>query len=441
MVISRRRTSVNLLVFGGIVLFGTVGAIIYTLYDSHKPIERQSGPILHEAYVWQRQWDAALAEAVGRAAANISGFTVLGAEVSFKGGAVDQVVRVAVDYDALPAADGPIGLALRIGPYSGPFDEESDNTRLLADIAVSIVADACDAGLKPVELQIDFDCAESKLSGYRQWVEVFRREVRPVPVVVTALPSWLKRRAFARLARASDGFVLQVHSLERPKGPDAKIVLCDSKKAVGWVEKAARCGVPFRVALPTYGYIVAFDKNGGFIGLSAEGPSRAWADDVQLRAVRSDPVAMAGLVDRWQTSRPANMEGIIWYRLPVDTDRLNWKWQTLSCVMTGRAAPAEPQVVVEYPEPELAEVYLLNSGAADLSPAVRIELEFDRDKLLASDALRGFALAEENGGKILIEYAETTPLAVIAPGRRWKVAWLRFKERTEIQTNVRTDEF
>ena len=105
------------------------------------------------------------------------------------------------------------------------------------------------------------------------------------------------------------------------------------------------------------------------------------------------------------------------------------------------AARPTPQVVIEYPEPELAEVYLQNSGDADLSPGICIELKCEREKLLASDGLRGFALAEENGGKMLIGYEEGEPLAVIAPGERWKVAWLRFKEHTEVKTNVRTAEF
>jgi hypothetical protein len=42
--------------------------------------------------------------------------------------------------------------------------------------------------------------------------------------------------------------------------------------------------VPFRVALPTYGYVLAFDRNDKFIRLSAEGPAKEWPDGAQLRA-------------------------------------------------------------------------------------------------------------------------------------------------------------
>jgi hypothetical protein len=434
--LSPRRKPVNLLKIGAVSLSVITAGLFYYGYHRFKPVARQAGQIPHEAYVWQRHWDQAVAGAIKGASSDISGFTALGAEVSFKKGTLDQVVRVELDYEALKATGRPVGLALRIGPYSGAYDGQGEVTKLLAGIAGSLVADACGAGLEPAELQIDFDCAESKLSGYRTWVQVLRREIQPVPVVITALPSWLKCRAFKDLTQVSDGFVLQVHSLERPKGPDAPITLCDSTSALRWVERAARFGVPFRVALPTYGYIVAFDNEGSFIGLAAEGPSQAWGKDATLRAVRSDPIAMAGLVRKWQDSRPANMKGIIWYRLPVETDQLNWKWVTLAAVMAGRAVAGTPKVMLEYPEAELAEIVLLNNGEADLSPRIRIDVECDRGKLLAADSLRGFTLQDSAADKLFLEYNQGQQLAVIAPGERWKVGWLRFKQETEVRANA-----
>ncbi len=436
MCIFPRRKPLNLLVVGAVALLVIVAVLIYYFGDSLIPVERRTGQIPHEAYVWQRRWDTPVSEALERASARVCGFTALAAEVSFKGGRADQVVRVRLDYDSLKATERPVGLALRIGPYSGPFDQGSDVAKLLGEIAGSVVGEARRAGLEPAELQIDFDCAESKLSGYQRWVEVFGKEIRPVPVVITALPSWLKRRAFRHLARASDGFVLQVHSLERPKGPDAAITLCDSAAALRWVEKAAPIDVAFRVALPTYGYIVAFDKKGEYIGISAEGPSRAWGEGTTLRALRSDATAMAKLVQSWQDDRPANMEGIIWYRLPVETDRLNWKWVTLASVMDGRTPIGAPKALIEYPEPELAELVLLNDGEADLSPRICIDIECDRDELLAGDGLRGFSLEETGPAQIRLEYKGTDPLSMIAPGEQWKVGWLRFKKFARIRCVV-----
>ena len=149
------------------------------------------------------------------------------------------------------------------------------------------------------ELQIDFDCAESKLDGYRIWIEAFRKKLAPVRIVITALPSWLEQAAFKPLAEACNGYVLQVHSLERPQAPDAIPGICDPVAAKRAVEKADRLGVPFRVALPTYGYVIAFGPDGHFIGLSAEGPAKSWPEGVRLREARSlTPNEMAGLVSK-----------------------------------------------------------------------------------------------------------------------------------------------
>ena len=150
--ISARRKSVNSLIVGALGLVGVVLVCVHFEVDAPWSVERHRGPVVHEAYVWQREGNEEVSRAIERAESVIGGFTALGAEVSFKGGAVDKVVRVDLDYDCLLATESKVGLALRIGPYSGPFDEECDVTKLLVDLAWSLVADACEAGLEPVPL-------------------------------------------------------------------------------------------------------------------------------------------------------------------------------------------------------------------------------------------------------------------------------------------------
>jgi hypothetical protein len=428
--------SLRYFVVGGITLSVLLAGMLNHFFDRHTTVERQKGLIPHEVYVWQRHWDPTLSAAIEQAAAQASGFSVLAAEVSWTAGRVDRVVCVPVDYSTLKATQKPVGLALRIGPYSGPFDKSNSATTLITSLAASLVTDARSAGIEPRELQIDFDCAESKLNGYCQWIRALRERIHPVPVTITVLPCWMKHKAFVGLARAADAFVLQVHSLEQPKSPESPITLCDSTAALRWVERAARIGVPFRVALPTYGYLVAFNEEGRFIGLCAEGPSQAWSEDTTVRIVRSDPIATAKLVQNLQGDRPGGMRGIIWYRLPVESDRLNWKWATLSAIMDGQIPSEKLQVDVEYPQPELAEIVLSNSGQADLSAEVDVEIECDREKLVAADSLCGFALAETGPSRIRLAYGGTTISPMIRAGERWKIAWLRFKHRTEVRPHV-----
>jgi len=430
------RKPVNYLLVGVGVLLVIAVAILYYFRDLGPVVERRSDPFGQEIYVWQRQWGAALSKAIERAASQASGFTALAAEVSWKSGRADQIVRVPIDYSILKATARPVGIALRVGPYSGPFDKQSEATNLLTGIAGSLVADAREAGLEPAELQIDFDCAESKLDGYRKWVIALREKVQPVPVIITVLPSWLKRRAFKPLSRAADGFVLQVHSLELPKGPDAPITLCDSRAAFRCVEQAGRVGVDFRVALPTYGYIVAFNKEGRFIGLSAEGPSRAWDEGTILRVVHSEPDAMAKLVQGWQQDRPSTMQGVIWYRLPVETDRLNFKWVTLSAIMAGRIPRESLRVEVEYPEPELAEIILVNDGETDQSARVSIKIYCEQEKIVAADGLRGYIIKRIDSANMSFQHAGEKISSTIRAGERWKIGWIRLKHEMEVKTHV-----
>ena len=323
---------------------GACAVALFTLYaagtmlsaDPEKPSPQASIPLTHEAYVWQRAWTQPVRDAVKQHAAQFGGLTVLNAEVSWKN-RQPQVIRVPLDYSILTNAPCPVGLALRIGPCPASIATNETTRVFLADMAASLIAEANSHRLTPRELQIDFDCAESRLDGYRAWVEAFRRKAAPVPVSITALPAWLGQPAFKRLVAAAGSYVLQVHSLQRPRGFDAPFTLCDPAAARRAVERAAQIGIPFRVALPTYGYLTAFDAGGRFVGLSAEGPSKTWPAGVRVREVRANPLELAQLVQLWTTNRPAGMRGVIWYRLPVADDTLNWRWPTLRAIVAGRS--------------------------------------------------------------------------------------------------------
>jgi len=392
------------------------------------------GPLAGEVYIWQRHWDEHLDAAIDQAAAEVAGFTILAAEVAWHGDK-PQTIKPAADYEKLRSTGRRVGLALRIGPLEGR--DSKTVSPFLVDLGRDIVAAARQAGVEPVELQIDFDCAESKLDDYKTWVDALKREIPTVPIVITALPSWLNDNAFAPLAKASDGYILQVHSLERPTHPDEPIVLCDPRKAVQWVEQAGRISVPFRVALPTYGYLVFFDNGGKFVGLAAEGPAKILPQVAAIRQTQADPYAMAGLVRTWRQNRPAAMKGIIWYRLPVETDRLNWSWTTLSTVMKGRDPERRLITEIEYPRPQLADVVLVNAGQIDEPANVTVCMNCDLAGYVAGDGLAGFILLQTESGLELQYACSTDPPAMIRPGDRWKIGWVRFKEKTALAPMIK----
>ena len=388
-----------------------------------------------EAYLWQRSWGPSVGAALAGAADRLDAVTVLAAEIEWRQGR-PRVVRVPIDYDALCGIELPIGLALRIGPFAGPFDESDATASQLASLAAELLRTAADAGLTVRELQVDFDCAQSKLDGYRRWITAIRRGTASHSLVITALPSWLREPAFRRLAGSTDGYILQVHSLERPSGVDAPMTLCDPIAARAAVDTAATVGVPFRVALPTYGYVVAFDREGRFLGLQAEGPSASWPEDVQLRVLRADPRGMARLVDAWTRSRPGAFEGVIWYRLPTDDDQLNWCWPTLAAVMAGREPNRRLYVDTRRVEPSLYEFDLVNDGEADCAPPASVTINWRDGRVVAGDGLSIYRLDEMPPNRLRFHRLVDGSKQWLSPGRRMPVGWLRLDRDTEVRIDV-----
>jgi hypothetical protein len=461
------------LLWPSLIVAATVIAVWLLVF---KPSPHVSGPLRHEVYVWQRAWTEPVRNAVEQNGTNFSALAVLKAEVSWKD-KKPQVTRMAVDYATLAKTQLPIGIALRIGPYAGPFVAPSDFglrgqakrdpalatsslrpsdskapsplrsagavqdpsgetiTMFLCDLAASLVAQARTNHVNLGELQIDFDCAESKLDGYRVWVEAIQKRVAPLPVTITALPSWQDSRAFKRLAAVATNYVLQVHSVERPKNFDAPFTLCDPRAAKRAVERAGRIGVPFRVALPTYGYTLAFDMGGKFIGLSAEGPRPNWPTNAQIREVASNPIELAALVRDWTANRPAAMRGVIWYRLPTMVDNFNWRWPTLGAILAARVPREVLRVNPRRVESGLVEISLANAGELDISSRLAVEVRWSRARLVAGDALRDFELADRS---LSAARFQTRSQSVrLRAGETLVLGWLRFDQDCEVRCELK----
>lgn len=420
-----------------LVIIGFVSTGLLAIFTP-SPVARTAATLPHEAYVWQRRWDAPTRDAVVSHADSFDRLVVLAVEIEWRSNQ-PHVIRVPVDWSSLAASRRPVGAALRIGPFPGPFTSTGPVAKRIAAVAGQIITEARDAGVELTELQIDFDAASSKLAGYRTWVHNIRAESGDTPLVITALPAWLGRSGFAQLIEACDSYILQVHSLEAPDGPDDASPFCDPDRAVRWVERAARYGRPFRVALPTYGYLMAFDADGKFVGLSAEGPRVDWPRDGVVRRLDADPVAMASLIERWRTDRPMVMQGVIWYRLPTEADRQNWSWPTLASVMAGIAPRPFVTARARRVEPGLVEIDLANDGAADAPAAFAVYIRWHDEKLVAADALNGYALERigDHAARLVpLGSAAGLRLDRLAPNAQRTLAWLRFDRDTEVHVDV-----
>ena len=411
-------------------------AVLGVLFFLWRHPQRIAGPLPQEAYIWQRSWGTEVRDSLGRSS-GLAGFVVLAAEVDLSTDP-PRVTRVAYDPSALRGR--PVGLAVRIGRFARRdgathrFAESPALTDRLARLAERLTADAQNRGVQIREFQLDYDCPESRLGDYPVLVESVKKAVAPVPVTITALPSWLRhRRELGRLLRAADGWVLQVHSLEPPRRPDAVIELCDPEAARRAVEAAARFRKPFQVALPTYSYLIAFTPTGDLLGVSAEGPLPAWPPGVLVRMARSDPDALAALVRGWTADRPEELKGVIWYRLPVAGDRLNWPWRAFQAVLAGRPPRRELKAVSRSTEPGLVEIDLLNTGEAEMGWPVRVDLSWATGDLLAADGLAGYQILRTGPRTLRLERSTTPWDRPLRPGDRRRVGWLRFAGAVEVR--------
>ena len=391
-------------------------------------------PLPHQVYVWQRAWTPPVSEAMAEHATNFAETAVLLAEVSWKD-KIPQITRADVDFTALAKTHCAVGLVLRVGPFNGELATNPPAVNFLANLAASLVAEARKKQIEPVELQIDFDCATAKLDDYRAWLAVVQKSVAPLPVTITALPSWLESPAFLPLAAAATNYVLQVHSLTKPENINTPFLLCDPAVAKRAVARAGEIGVPFRVALPTYTYIVAFNDTGKFIGLTAEAPRSEWPSGTQLRDMSADPLVMGALVQFWNTNRPAAMRGVIWYRLPVAADNLNWRWPTLGAIVAGREPRESFHAVARRVEAGLVEISLVNDGELDISSRLAIEVRWSDARLAAGDGLRGFELAEQNASAA--KFQNQSSQFRLPAGEKQIIGWLRFDKDREVQIEVK----
>jgi hypothetical protein len=404
-----------------LIAFAVVATQVYTAKTNPAS---HALPITQDAYLWQHDWSPSVHDAIVDQHAQFHRLVILVAEISPRA-SPPTVVWIHPDYSALAQSVHEIGIAIRIGPASGSavYESDSPQSQLLCDTVRRAVTDARSSGLAVAEVQIDFDCAESKLAGYRTWVLLAKSAIVPTPVVITALPSWLKRSEFPALAIEAGGFVMQVHSLHRPIAPDSNLTICEAGEASQAVIDASKIGVPFRVALPTYSYLAAFSAEGKFLGLSAEGPLGSWPAGSILKPMQSDPVAIAPLVANWTAHPPGNLTGIIWYRLPVAGDSMNWAPVTLRAVMAGHAPKPNLVTDLDHGKPGLVDVFVKNTGDADSNIRIEVAAESDHGFII-SEAINGFDRLEEPSGNVIFRDRETDGRR-IAPGERIQVGWMR----------------
>ncbi len=389
---------------------------------------RPLAPLETHFYVWQRAWTPELREALRRGATRASGFSVYAGDFEC-GNEGAGFAPVSVAWNALADARIPVTLVFRARECLNTEDPKTVSR--LSGAMAETARQARAAGVRVAGLQLDYDCPTSKLGSYARLLSGMREPLKNETLSITALPTWLPDVQFRNLARQTGYYVLQVHSFETPKSVQDAVQVCPAGRVPAYLKRAAAFGVPFYLALPTYGYQVVFNAQGAFAGIRAEAAGRPLPPGAQAREVLANPKEIAGLVRQLSAKHPRALRGLIWFRLPVPSDQHNWTWDTLAQVLDGAAPEARFTAEVRAPENDLCEVWIKSPGGAYAAGSIQITLDVDAAHCLASDLLNHFEEVSRAGSSLVLR--GPAPPA----GKDLLALWMRFVHNTVDKSSVK----
>lgn len=273
----------------------------------------------HGFYIWQRLWRPALLQSMQVVQTQVAQWRVLAIHVD---GQITHVSRI--DMAALRGTHKPVQLVVRVEGSQLGFLNDA-----LIDRIKAVHAQWIEQGLPPAGIELDHDVAERHLSAYAAWLRRLRAALAGVPLSITALPAWLHSTALPDLLRVPDEVVLQVHAVNS----HAK-KLFDAERAKDWIRAWAKQHAgPFRVALPCYGSRLAFDEGGRVLAIESEVdvPVRSGEE----RELLASATEVAHLLRWLDVQAPAQLHGVMWFRLPTAQDQRAWRLSTWQALVSG----------------------------------------------------------------------------------------------------------
>ena len=316
-----------------------------------------AAPPATEFYLWQRSWTPDVIRAADQCGCPLQIFL---AELS-----AAKTERSRVQADVWKRPDVTAVFRLRVDAL-----DRNGFKRLRAEIARSRCG----------KIQIDADVPERRLAEYAEYLAELKRTLPPhvMELSVTALPCHLRRAEFAAVAAQVDYYVLQLHSLDVPARIDEPYALIDGPTARTAILRARRIGQPFRIALPSYAYRLEFDEKGCFKAIAAEG-ALPRTGSRRYRLAAPDPALLAALI------RENPDIGRIWFRLPVEGDKLCYDRASLETFERGEFPSPRLEIELRRVAPNALELWL--------TPCAQLQLEPLELTLVWSDRHGEFELA------------------------------------------------
>ncbi|WP_283189498.1 DUF3142 domain-containing protein [Pseudomonas sp. PMCC200344] len=337
--------------------------------------ERQDAPALdQQLYVWQRQWTPAHEAALRDSRADFSTLRVLALQAFPEAG----WSRARIDPALLKRDGRPLIAVIRLDGQLKSLDRDAVTAQIQ-----QVLGDWQGQGLKLSGVEIDHDAGNARLPAYREFLTQLRA-VLPATIAlsITALPAWLDSPELPALLSTVDSSVLQVHAVSDPR-----LGLFDPDQARQWTKAWSRItSKPFYLALPAYG--VALLPGGGAPVVESEVPIERGG---KRRELLADPQQLSRLGTELRNDPPAHLAGLIWFRLPLASDRRAWSLTTLIAVARGDALDSRLALKLSV-QNDLYDISLSNQGNLDSAWPERLTLAVQGCD--GADALAGYALQQ-----------------------------------------------
>ena len=317
----------NLKRIGGFARLATCAAVC-----AFNELPVAAAPGLNGFYVWQRHWSDKVESAVcSELEAGTHDLYVLGGELECGDGTARwRGAEVPARIWRHPRVTAVFRLPV----------QALDDTENPGD---AVVARADALGVR--RIQLDVDVPERQIVRYAELVEGIRRRwptaAGELRLGATFLPCHLDQQEISRVLAAIDEPVIQLHGIDAPKKRSETWALMERKTVFRALRAARALDGRFKMALPSYAYILTFNADGSFRRLYAEG----LPDDFEIPPGTVRELAAPDLNLLHEVFKSPLRLPVIWFRLPVrGVDRWCLERETLSLLERGE----RPEAAVEF---------------------------------------------------------------------------------------------
>lgn len=307
--------------------------------------------LTHDAYIWHRVWTEALEESIMVANDRITSWHILIAESDGSG----KFLVFNSNIRFFKASWKPVIPVLRLNAII----TEKNQLEIIQNILKIVSFFHAKHAFSGIEL--DYDCPTSKLPNYRQFLIQLRQKLpEKMKITITVLPDWLRSKHIVDLLNGADEAVLQLHSLN---SVDAGIF--NAKDSLLWTQSFSSISpIPFRLALPNYGVSAIMGPNGSIMAVESEMPIPSM--DMRKKEIKVNPRETCSFLENINFGYLKNLEGIVWFRLPTNSDRKSWSLHSwLSALQCHLPKPNLSIYFVPGNSPGTSDIVATNYGDID----------------------------------------------------------------------------